>query len=165
MTLQTRKRLLNALAAGIFLLSAAVILQGVSTPTLPEPTANASGPSGAVPLKQISEMPARALTAKDFERYWSVPLRRPLYDPPPPPPKVVEKPPPQPLRAKLIATVVAPGNSTAMLQLAGGQVVFRKVGEEIGPDEGGAKIAAIESGSVRVERGEEKLELKVQGRE
>jgi hypothetical protein len=89
-------------------------------------------------------------------------LRRPLFDPPPPAPIVV-KAAPQPLRALLLATVIEAENSTAMIKLAKGEVVFRKVGESLGPEEPSAVIAKIETGTISVRRGQEELRLSVEG--
>jgi hypothetical protein len=93
---------------------------------------------------------------------WARPLRRPLFDPPPPV-RVVAKPVPKPLGVKLLATVIEDENSTAMLKLASGQVVFRKVGESLAPDDPNAAIDKIETGSISIHRGEEKLRVSVEG--
>lgn len=110
---------------------------------------------------------AGKFTPQQFEIYWNRPLRGPLYDPPPPPPpppKVVEIPPLRPIAAKLIATMVEPGNSMAMLQLSTGEVVFRKLDEEIGAADAGAKISVIEEGTISVQRDQEVTKLVVAGK-
>lgn len=106
-------------------------------------------------LTPLSSQLEQKLTARDFESYWQQPLRRVLYDPPPPPPpppKIVEVPPPRPITSRLLATMIEPGNSMAMLQLQSGEVVFRKLGDEIGAADMGATISSIEEGVVNVER-------------
>src|ERR1700733_9479358 len=116
--------------------------------------------------KAQSSAPAQAiavLAVASQSMNWGRPLRRPLFDPPPPPPIVVVHAPPPPLRAKLLATVIESENSTAMLRLASGQVVFRKVGESLGADEAGAEVSKIETGAIFVRRGEEELRLSVEG--
>ena len=90
-------------------------------------------------------------------------LRRPLFDPPQPAPVVVAKPVPQPIRVIVLATVIEAENSTTMLKLAKGDVVFRKVGEALGPDEPGAVISKIETGAISIRRGQEELRLSVEG--
>jgi hypothetical protein len=103
------------------------------------------------------------LVRADFETVWERPLRRALFDPPPPPPKPVEKKILPPLRVKLVATMIESDESTAVLKLAGGEVVFRKVGEMLGGDESDAKISKIEAGAVLVLRGGEECRLLVDG--
>lgn len=166
MTLRTKRRLL--ILTSLFLFICAV---GVAAwPDSPW------GKGDAFPLTEItfpipeSESPVpqqsaeHHLTPQDFQPYWPKPLRGPLFDPPPPPPpKVVEKPPPRPLAAKLIATMVEPGNSMAMLQLSSGEVVFRKLGDEIGAADAGAIISAIDEGVIKVVCNEVESKLVVPG--
>jgi hypothetical protein len=116
--------------------------------------------------KAQSSAPAQAAAAIGCASQsidWGRALRRPLFDPPPPPPVVVAHAPPPPLRAKLLATVIESENSTAMLRLASGQVVFRRVGESLGADEAGAEVSKIETGAILVRRGKEELRLSVEG--
>jgi hypothetical protein len=94
---------------------------------------------------------------------WGRAMRRPLFDPPPPAPVVVAKAPPQPIRARLLATLIEAENSMAMLKLASGQVVFRKVGESLGADEPSVEISKIETGAISVHRGKEEIRLSVEG--
>ena len=51
----------------------------------------------------------------------------------------------------------------AMLKLASGQVVFRKVGEAIGADEPSVQVSRIEIGAISVRRGNEEMRLSVEG--
>jgi hypothetical protein len=94
---------------------------------------------------------------------WGRALRRPLFDPPPPAPVVAAKAPPQPIRARLLATLIESDNSTAMLRLANAQVVFRKVGESLGAEDAGVEISKIETGAITVRRGKEEIRLSVEG--
>ena len=57
---------------------------------------------------------------------------------PPPPPKPVERKVLPPIRARLLATMIEAENSTAVLRLATGEVVFRKVGQPLGNGESNA---------------------------
>ncbi len=54
-------------------------------------------------------------------------------------------------------------NSTAVLRLNSGEVVFRKVGQPLGAEEPTAKIARIEAGSVCVTREGNETRLLVDG--
>jgi hypothetical protein len=123
--------------------------------------ANESGT--AKPKSPGSEPPTDGLGGSRGATNWGRALRRPLFDPPPPAPVVVVKAPPQPIRARLLATVIESENSTAMFRLAKGQVVFRKVGEPLDTEEPGAEIFKIETGAVSVRRGNEELRLSVEG--
>lgn len=164
MLLKTKRRLLYLVSFALLCGAGGLLASVWTNPVM--------GISGATPTTASATPPAKStktesprLTAAQFATYWQKPLRRPLYDPPPPPPKVIEKPPPKPIRAKLLATMVEPGNTMAMIQLSSNAVVFRKLGEEIGGEDQGAKIIDIVSGSVRVRRGEEETKLVVEGQE
>jgi hypothetical protein len=172
MRLKTTKRLLNLASLAVLACACVVGYWGLlpcsqAESTANEPTATNSAitgtakkppaiPSGASPL--FAQVGGTASAPAN----WGRPLRRPLFDPPPVV-AVVVKPPPQPLRVKLLATVVEPENSTAMLKHANGQVVFRKVGETLGADENGTEILKIETGAISVRRGQEQLRLTVEG--
>jgi hypothetical protein len=166
MTLRTKKRLLILLSlllgAGAIGVAAWPDAPWGKTPLVkPVPVSHVSPPA-EVPIQKRSA--ESSLTPQDFQAYWSKPLRRPLFDPsPPPPPQVVEKPPPRPIAAKLIATMVEPGNSMAMLQLSTGEVVFRKLGDEIGAADSGAKISSIEEGVIKIIREDAESKLTVPG--
>ena len=168
MTSRTKRRLLTLLA-GFFLACSGGVVWLPYSPWW----ALSSSSLGAKPVTEKRDLPNsnlktpdRQLVAQDFEVYWKRPLRGPLYDPPPappPPPKVVEVPPPRPIVARLLATMVEPGNSMAMLQLSTGEVVFRKLDEDIGAADAGAKISLIEEGTVSVAREKEVTKLVVAG--
>ncbi|WP_029246819.1 hypothetical protein [Schlesneria paludicola] len=151
------RRIVTCLALAVFLSAAIVLWQPIpveltQTPGEQHRRSFGSSEGSSTPQPQVLE---QKLTVRDFESYWQQPLRRALYDPPPPPPpppKVVEIPPPRPITARLLATMIEPGNSMAMLQLQTGEVVFRKLGDEIGASDTGATISAIEEGVVNVER-------------
>lgn len=104
------------------------------------------------------------LTTESFASTWERPLRRALYDPPPPPkPPPPEKKPPPPVRATLMATMIETDQSMAMLRLGNGDVVFRKAGDQVSPDDETAVIAEIKPGLVVVHQGEHVTELKLNG--
>lgn len=163
MTLRNKKRLLCVATAAILATSAAVVAAGVAHDRrLPE--SNGPAPIVARVSDRATATPApRALSKEDFEPHWNRPLRKPLFDPPPPPPPVVEKPPPRPITAKLLATMIEPGSSVAMLQLANGEVVFRKTGETLGGEDQDATITEIVSGTVKVDRANEPAVLVIEG--
>ncbi len=169
MTPRTTRRWLITLAVLLLLASIGLAWLPFSPWFEPKPSATSTASlrdSKQPPLTET--LPAqRVLTAQDFEKFWQQPLRRPLYDPPPlppPPPKVVEVPPPRPIVAKLLATMVEPGNSMAMLRLSTGETVFRKINEEIGAADAGAKVLTIEEGMISVERDQQTTKLAVDGK-
>ena len=163
MTLRGKKRVLVLLSLGCWALTAAVVLWGTRESLLPQPVVRSSSESHSKTRKSSAAKSAPALAESAFEAHWERPLRRPLYDPPPPVPPPVVKEPLPPLQAKLLATMVEPGKTMAMLQLPGGQVVFRKVGEVVGPEPGNPTIAEIQPGAVTVTRGDETTKLFVDG--
>lgn len=59
--------------------------------------------------------------------------------------------------------MVEPDNSIAMIQLSTGEVVFRKLGEEIGAADSGAIILAIDEGAIKVVHNEVESKLTVPG--
>ena len=174
MTLKTTKRLLTL--ATLLILSAAVgiLAWGFAPAAEIEPT-EGLGPSlvsADKATKRATRNPSKAVTtdlvassidAANLAAFWERPLRRPLFDPPPPPPKPIEKKVLPPIRARLLATMIEAENSTAVLKLASGEVVFRKVGQPLGTDEPNAKIARIEPGSVSVSRDGDETRLMVDG--
>src|SRR5580698_3756268 len=172
MRLKTTKRLLNLASLAVVASACAVGYWGLMPGSQAESTANAPTATDS-PIAGTGKKPPRtptgasALAAQvggtaSAPANWGRPLRRPLFDPPPVV-AVVVKPPPQPLRVKLLATVVEPENSTAMLKQANGQVVFCKVGDSLGADEAGTEILKIETGAISVRRGQEQLRLTVEG--
>ncbi len=171
MRLKTTKRLLNLTSMAILASAGAVGYWGL-TPNSEWALAVDEPKSVETPTsKSTKQRPAIQTTATitvwqadgtSLSTNWVRPLRRPLFDPPPVV-AVVVKPPPQPLRVKLLATMVEPENSTAMLKHPGGQVVYRKIGESLGGDESGTQIEKIEIGSISVRRGQDVLRLSVEG--
>jgi hypothetical protein len=172
MRLKTTKRLLNFASLAVLCSAGAVGYWGVMPCSEGESKANEQTATGS-PTRGIAKKPPA--TTSEASRLvaqvggtasppanWTRPLRRPLFDPSPVV-AVVVKPPPQPLLVKLLATVVEPENSTAMLKHANGQVVFCKVGDSLGADEAGTEILKIETGSISVRRGQEQLRLTVEG--
>jgi hypothetical protein len=79
-------------------------------------------------------------------------LRRPLYDAPPPVPIAAPPPaPPSPLPFKLAGTVIEPGRSQALLQMADGKLQFNRVGDSVGGSgtgDNGAQIIEITRESI-----------------
>jgi hypothetical protein len=175
MRVKTTKRLLNLASLVVLSAAGAVVYWGmlpdskldVDVPGVREATANtkltAPTPTAASIKPSDRKVITAGLNGTVLMTNWGRALRRPLFDPPPPAPIVVAKAPPQPLRVILLATVMESENSTAMLKLANGQVVFRKVGESLGTEEPSAKISKIETGSILVYRGSEELRLSVAG--
>jgi hypothetical protein len=172
MRLKTTKRLLNLASLAVLASACAVgywglMLSSEADSTASETTATDSPISGnankpRAPTSGAARLIAQVGGTATAPATWARPLRRPLFDPPPVV-AVVVKPPPRPLRVKLLATVVEPENSTAMLKQASGQVVFCKVGDSLGADEAGTEILKIETGSISVRRGQEQLRLTVEG--
>jgi hypothetical protein len=174
MTLNTIKRLLN-LATGLMLVAASGILVWGFSSTRANNSFESQNPAetgiGKVRLKRAessimtstTNRASRTSETSDLAALVDRPLRRPLFDPPPPPPKVVEKKVLPPIRARLVATMIEPENSIAVLRLASGGVVFRKVGEPLGTEEPNAKIARIEAGAVCVSREGDETRLVVDG--
>lgn len=174
MTLKTTKRLLTIASLLIVSAAAGILVWGFRPAEAiepaetagPSPASTGKGPPHATRLssKIVSTNPTPpALGPNSFAALWERPLRRPLFDPPPPTLKVAEKKVPLPIRARLLATMIEPENSTAVLRLASGEVVFRKVGQPLGTDEPNAKIARIEAGSVSVSRNGDETRLLVDG--
>jgi hypothetical protein len=173
MRLKTTKRLLNLCSLLVLGASGAVGYWGTlpisgidDEPATSETTSSTASLTGrTTSLAGRTKTPGMAMPGAGpigATTNWARPLRRPLFDPPPPV-RVVAKPVPQPLRVKLLATVIEDENTTAMLRLASGQVVFRKVGESLAPDDPNAAIDKIEIGAISVHRGEEKLRVSVEG--
>jgi hypothetical protein len=172
MRLKTTKRLLNLASLAVLASACAVGYWGFMPCADPNNTANESTATDSPISGTSKKLTATPLGASPLAAQvggtasapanWGRPLRRPLFDPPPVV-AIVVKPPPQPLRVKLLATVVEPENSTAMLKHANGQVVFCKVGDSLGADEAGTEILKIETGSISVRRGQEQLRLTVEG--
>ncbi len=173
MRLRTTKRLLN-LASLVTLSAAGAVgywgllpMEG-DAETRQNAEASHISSTTAKEMRTVKAKPATpeapGLGQQSLSKYSSRALRRPLFDPPPPAPIVVVKPIPQPIRVIVLATVIEAENSTTMLKLAKGDVVFRKVGEAIGPEEPGAVISKIETGAISIRRGQEELRLSVEGR-
>jgi hypothetical protein len=174
MTLSATKRLLTSASLLILLAAMGILVWGFSSP-------KAGDSLGSHNLAEAANGPHRVKTAStstnasgtdrtiqlaaagDLAGLLDRPLRRPLFDPPPPPPKIVEKRVLPPIRTRLLATMIEPDNSTAILKLPNGDVVFRKVGQMLGTDEPTAKIARIEAGSVCVSREGDEIRLLVDG--
>ncbi len=174
MTLKTTKRWLTF--ASLFILSAAagILVWGfrpaeaidsaeTGSPS-PAPTGNGLPHTTRLSPKAVPINPTSpASRPNNLAALWDRPLRRPLFDPPPPSPKVAEKKMLPPIRAHLLATMIEPPDSTAVLRLGSGEVVFRKVGQPLGTDEPNVKIARIEAGSVSVSRDGDETRLLVDG--
>jgi hypothetical protein len=86
------------------------------------------------------------------------PLRRPLYDPPPPKPEVKQLPP---LQVELVGTIVEDTNSVALVKTEKGNVEYKRIGDEVGPVEGPAKVIEIKLDEVVLERAAERITLNV----
>ncbi len=99
--------------------------------------------------------------SRQDQAVWSKELRRPLYDPPPPPPRKEAKRVLPPLRSKLLGTILEQTGSQAMIEIPGGKVEFRKVGEELGPHDEGATIKTIGPSSITILREDKTTELSI----
>jgi hypothetical protein len=171
MTLKTTKRLLTLASLFVLTAAGAVVVWGFQQTAAieivetadPKATATGQARSGLFKKTVSTDRSSPILGSDNFASLWERPLRRPLFDPPPPPPRVAERKVPPPIRAHLLATMIEPENSTAILRLASGEVVFRKVGQSLGTDEPNAKIARIEAGSVSVSRDGDETRLLVDG--
>jgi len=174
MRLKTTKRLLNLASLALLGTSGAVGYWGmmpVSRIDFEAPTGDAPALKTGLTVDEAGKAktgspvsaPPTGVAGSVVAINWGRAMRRPLFDPPPPAPMVVAKTPPQPIRARLLATLIEAENSMAMLKLASGQVVFRKVGESLGVDEPSVEIWKIETGAISVHRGKEEIRLSVEG--
>jgi hypothetical protein len=101
-------------------------------------------------------------TREDFAKLWQRPLRRPLYDPPPPKPVVRALPP---LQVEVLGTIIEGQNSMAMVRSERGNVEYKRVGDTLGPTDSPASVLEIGSDAIVVERGEERVTLRVKSGE
>jgi hypothetical protein len=174
MRLKTTKRLLNLASLALLGTSGAVGYWGMTPASridFESPTSDAPAPKTGLTVNELGKAktgtpvssPPMAGAGSGIATNWGRAMRRPIFDPPPPAPVVVAKAPPQPIRARLLATLIEAENSMAMLKLASGQVVFRKVGESLGADEPSVEISKIETGSISIRRGNEEMRLSVEG--
>jgi hypothetical protein len=170
MTLKATKRMLALASLALFAASAWVLVWGLTPSTSQEDEKPAAaGPQSTAPsssrphaaTKAVPAAPSPLITSANFAATQDRPLRRPLFDPPPPPSVIVQKKALAPIRARLLATMIEAENSTAVLRLASGEVVFRKVGEALGNTEPDAKVARIEPGVVSVSRAGDETRLMV----
>lgn len=162
MTIRAQKRALLAVAAALFVAAGGVLLWGFSPSSWPK-IESSSTPVRHARLVSASNSAATTVPAlASFEAIWDRPLRRPLYDPPPPVPPPVEKKPLPPLKAKLLATIIEPEGSQAMLELPNGAVVFRRVGEIVGPENPESQLTDIQAGLVIVKRGTDESRLTIE---
>lgn len=159
MTLRRKRFLLRTLASAVAVaavgIGADVWRSGAHQVTPTDVTATSATRTAITPQE------VRQPLAAD-ESLWKRLLRRPIFDPPPPPPPVVVKQELPPIRAKLLGTILEPGNSQAMISLPSGSVEFRTVGQALGPDDGEATIVEIAAATVKVKRGEELTTLSVE---
>jgi hypothetical protein len=160
MTLRRKRNALRLLAVALALAALGVGAQAWRTPptTAQLPPVKSPRTADAFHKETLSKKPLSA-----DENLWKKPLRRPIFDPPPPPPPEVVKKELPPIRAKLLGTILEPGNSQAMIAQPGGAVEFRTVGQPLGPQDDTATIVEITAVTVRVKRGEELTTLTVEG--
>jgi hypothetical protein len=109
-------------------------------------------------LSRETRGPARADFAKLCER----PLRRALYDPQPPKLEVRQLPP---LRLELLGTIIEESNSMAIVRSEQGSTQYKRIGDAIGPADSPANVVEITANSIIMERGKERITLKVQSKE
>lgn len=155
-----RKRLLLRTTAGTLVLAAVGACAAHWWPVSLRPNVISTEPPPASSASAGLVTSSRSLAVD--EAVWKRILRKPLFDPPlPPSPEIVKVELP-PIRARLLGTILEPGNSQAMIELASGSVEFRTVGQSLGADDGDAQIIEISASAVKVKRGEELSTLSVE---
>jgi len=90
-----------------------------------------------------------SVSLAQFDAFWKRPLRRPLYDPPP---KPKPKPKPRPVRVRrtpppnvlLLGTIVETGHSKAIVQVNGGKMELKGVGDFVGPKGSTIQVERVE---------------------
>lgn len=156
MKLRTQKRLLTI--STLVLLAAAAVAFGWAL----------QNPYDSVPVltNQSSASKSRLATNKFVQvgqetrqQLWGKPLRRPLYDPPPPPPPPKKKLPP--LKVELMATIVEPGNSMAIVSLPDGITEYKTIGDTLGPKESPAELIKILADSIVLKREDQEVTLRL----
>ena len=96
----------------------------------------------------------------DFQRVAKKRLCGPLYDAPPP--KEKEKAKAAPLALKLIGSIIEPGNSMAIFQLADKQTYFKGTGDKLLVGNLEIEIIDVKEDQATVRRGEDSIVLKVE---
>lgn len=119
------------------------------------PMGTRAKPSGN-PSQLPSSPDAAMLSLSSFEDVMSRRLQAPLYDPPPkaaPPPKAVQrKPPPQ---VRLLATMIEPGLRQAMFSDPRGNILIRKVGQQVSDQSTSAELVEISDNKVVLRHGDQ----------
>jgi hypothetical protein len=141
----TIKRLKNILwsTAGVFTAAGLILIiwaaSGPSLPNLDQETArrNLAGSSVGTSVNSVD--------VQELEQLALIDLQRPLRDAPPAQLAAAKVIPP--LDIRLTGTIVEPGHSRAMIELADGTVQLKGVGDVAGD----ARITEIQQGSIRVE--------------
>ncbi len=166
MSPRTKRQLIMAAILCVWTAAGLVLYWGWMEPTplrAQDTVRRERSESGAAEFPPAGEAESR-VTVESFAGLWDRPLRRVLYDPPPPPkPKPPPPKPPPRIQARLLATMIEADTKTAMLQLNGGQVVFRKIGDVVSPENESATIADIQPGKVVIRQEEHESEYIVEG--
>lgn len=162
MTIKTRKRLLSLATLMLWGLGACVFLWGREKVELPESDLKTVLPQLAVVNVENNVDQSVPLSVAEFQSSWKKPLRQRLYDPPPPPKVEKKPPPPKPLNASLVATIIEPEKTTAMMKVKN-QYVFRTKGEAVDPDIPEAVIEEIHPNYITIRRGERTEQMHVPG--
>lgn len=105
---------------------------------------------------------AHAPSREELVALSSVRLRRPLYDPPPPRPTVKELPP---LQVEVLGTILEDANSVALVRGVQGGMEYKRVGDSVGPADSPARLIEITDTAITVERGQERVTLRVNNSE
>lgn len=129
-----------------------IILDAASPREAPSPNSPPTRPVVAAD-EAIATHPRPTLS--DFAPFVDRDLLAPLYDPPPPPPESEpKKPTAPPMAAKLLATMVEPGRSRAVLDVGGST---ERVG--VGDVVEGATVLQITPGAIVLQQDGERITL------
>jgi len=162
MTIKTRKRLLSLAILMLWGLGACVLFWGQEKVKLPESGLKAALRKLPAVTDNNSAKLVTPLSVAEFQSTGKKPLRQRLYDPPPPPKVEKKPPPPKQLNASLVATIIEPNKSTAMMKVKN-QYVFRTIGEVVDPDIPEAVIEEIHPDHITIRRGNQTEKMLVPG--
>lgn len=157
LSLRTQKLGLSIAAVCCLAAAALVVVWGTHSPAIGNLIGAKSStklPSASASATEINSGPSK----EDFVQLCEIQLRRPLYDPPPPAPEVRQLPP---LQVELLGTILEGENSMAILRSEPGKVEYRRQGDATGPVDSPATVVEIQGDAVVLNRGEERITLRV----
>lgn len=159
MSVRFIRTMLWTLAVCCLALAGWIVFDAVSPSTAP---AVSTAPTQAVMDAEEAITLRPRPTLSDFAPFVDRDLLAPLYDPPPAPPPESEpkKPDAPPIAAKLLATMVEPGRSQAVLDVGGST---ERVG--VGDVVEGATVLQITPGAVVLQQDGERITLALPERE